>query len=43
MCADVEENPVARAMENGLRLLAACFYEPDKALFMEEHLLENLL
>lgn len=39
---DKEQIQSKRKSENALRLLAACFYEPDKALLMEEDLLGNL-
>ena len=43
--SDTGEDPVVRKKkqaEQSLRLLAACFYEPEKALLVEENVLENL-
>ncbi|MBT3295835.1 MAG: molecular chaperone TorD family protein [Verrucomicrobia bacterium] len=43
--SDTGEETVVRKKkqaEQSLRLLAACFYEPEKALLVEEHVLENL-
>lgn len=33
---------IRKKQENGLRLLAACFYEPDKKLLAEQNLFEHL-
>ena len=43
MSASDKEQILSRSKkENGLRFLAACFYEPDKELLVEEDVLENL-